>query len=238
MKKEKKMFFNTNECKKIESAITDIEKKTSGEIVVMTIKQADRYFLPILLFSYIISIIATVTFMRFIPYFLPEELIKKIINIPFTFNDEFAYILNYGVLISIVLSIIFFGIFYSALIHNKYLIKAFIPLSVRTEKIKNRAFIEFYSRGLHNTRDKTGVLFLISQYEKLVYIIADQGIYSKIDQDRFNSYASDISNSIKKGDKVSGVIQSLLEIGKILEKHFPIRKDDTNELSNSVIQVN
>ena len=44
-----------------------------------------------------------------------------------------------------------------------------------------------------------------------------------------------IQDFFVKGKFAEGLIWGVEEVGKILAKHFPIKPDDTNEISNRVV---
>lgn len=234
---KKRYFFNDIECKKIEDAIAGVETKTSGELVVMTVKSSDNYSTPILTAAYFISLILSWGLFQIIPKLLTGGFINSMIKRPFNLNDEFTYILNFGVIPFFLLSLFLTLVIFYLLFKFKKYAMIFIPEKIKIKKIEERAFKEFYAGGLNNTRDKTGILFIISEFEKKVFILADEGIYKKIEQETLNSYANEITASIKKGDKSGGVVRTLENISEILEKYFPAKKDNFNELANTVIQT-
>jgi putative membrane protein len=43
--------------------------------------------------------------------------------------------------------------------------------------------------------------------------------------------------AIKRGEAGAGLLQALQEIGGILARHFPPRKDDVDELPDAVVRV-
>ena len=65
-------------------------------------------------------------------------------------------------------------------------------------------------------------------------MIADKGINEKIPQEKWNSIVENIIQGIKSDKVIEKLKESILECGELLEKHFPIKPDDTNELSDDV----
>lgn len=103
------------------------------------------------------------------------------------------------------------------------------------QKVRDRALTIFYEKGLHRTRDNTGVLIFISVMEKRVWILADRGIYEKIEQTTLDDFARLLSRGIKEGRSCDALCETIEGIGKILSIYFPIKHDDSNEISNNVI---
>lgn len=101
--------------------------------------------------------------------------------------------------------------------------------------VRELAEKEFKKLGMTGTRDKTGILLFLLLGERKFYILADEGINSKVDQDTWDKVRDEIQNNFREGKFSSGIIKGIERVGIILSEHFPIRKDDTNELSNKVI---
>lgn len=102
------------------------------------------------------------------------------------------------------------------------------------KEVRELAEKEFKKLGMTGTRDKTGILIFLLLGERKFYILADEGINSKVPQDTWDKVRDEIQNNFREGKFSSGIIKGIERIGNILSEHFPIRKDDTNELSNKV----
>jgi putative membrane protein len=107
-----------------------------------------------------------------------------------------------------------------------------------TKKFKSvRAAAEkaFFTHGLQNTVDKTGVLIFLSVEERKIEILGDEGINAKIEQSTWDSFVEKLAIKIREGQPAQGICDLIAEIGVILTQYFPIQPDDENELSNDVI---
>lgn len=102
------------------------------------------------------------------------------------------------------------------------------------EKVRNRALRHFTESGVYSTRDHTGILIFISLMEKRVELLADQGISEKIPQDEWDDLVAALSRAMRDGQLADGLCTAVDSCGKKLSKHFPIKSDDSNELSDSV----
>jgi len=87
---------------------------------------------------------------------------------------------------------------------------------------------------MNSTRDKTGILLYLLLCERQFYILADEGINSKVPQTTWDNVRDDIQSKFKDGYYAKGIILGIEQVGKILSEHFPIKNDDTNELSNKI----
>lgn len=101
--------------------------------------------------------------------------------------------------------------------------------------IKKLAIREFKKLGMDTTRDKTGVLIYISLTNKQFYILADEGINQKVSQSYWDSLADNLKNEFIIGNYRFAIIETITNIGIKLAEFFPIKSDDTNELSNKVV---
>lgn len=108
------------------------------------------------------------------------------------------------------------------------------PRKLRKKSLEEVALGEFYRLGMDKTRDKTGILLLIILAERKFQILADSGINAKVDQQTWDELAGQLSARFKEGKYLEGIRNCIQQIGAILEQHFPIKSDDTNELSNEV----
>ncbi len=109
-------------------------------------------------------------------------------------------------------------------------------LTFREKRISVRdlAEKEFFKLGIQNTRDKTGILLFILLEGRKFYILADSGINEKVPQSTWDSIKDEMQTSFQKGKFCKGILYGVEQVGQILSKHFPVKPDDTNELSNRV----
>ena len=107
--------------------------------------------------------------------------------------------------------------------------------SDRKKNIRALAEKEFYKLNMHNTRDKTGILLYLLLNERQFYILADKGIHEKVGDETWLKVRDEIQLHFHDGKFSQGLIWGIERVGKILSEHFPIKEDDTNELSNKII---
>ncbi len=103
------------------------------------------------------------------------------------------------------------------------------------KEIKDLAQEEFYKLKMDSTRDKTGILIYVLLSKRKFYILADSGIDEKVDQDVWNLMRDEMQDEFQKGHYLDGILKTIEKVGNLLSQHFPIKHDDTNELSNKVI---
>jgi uncharacterized membrane protein len=105
----------------------------------------------------------------------------------------------------------------------------------KKKTLRQLAEDEFYKLGIAKTRDKTGILIFLILEDRQFYILADKGINEKVPSDTWDSVKNSMQEKFLQGEFCKGILLSIEEVGKKLTAHFPIKPDDTNELSNRVI---
>ncbi|MBQ9238844.1 MAG: TPM domain-containing protein [Treponema sp.] len=110
-----------------------------------------------------------------------------------------------------------------------------IPHRVQQASVTRCAFRTFAETGVHNTREHSGILIFVSYLERQVRIIADSGIAQKISQDLWNIIADDLAAEIRAHNAAEGFIAAIEKCGALLNEHFPIQRDDVNELADGLI---
>jgi len=108
-------------------------------------------------------------------------------------------------------------------------------INLKKKSIRNLAEDEFFRLSMNETRDKTGILIYISLRKKEFYILADSGINEKVEQSTWDKIRDKMASEFKIGNFRDGILSAIESVGKILNNHFPIKDDDTNELSNQVV---
>ena len=106
---------------------------------------------------------------------------------------------------------------------------------MKKKSIHQLAVEEFHKLKMNNTRDKTGVLFFLLLEDKQFFILGDQGIHEKIGDLDWAKLRDEIQKHFQDGNFPAGIIWGIERAGKILTEHFPIKDDDTDELSNEVV---
>jgi putative membrane protein len=111
----------------------------------------------------------------------------------------------------------------------------FVPQREREAQVREAALIEFYSSGLYRTRDSNGVLIYLSLLERRVVVLGDKAIHEKMGDEHWKEVRDLIIQGIRQGQARSGICSAVARCGEALACHFPRKADDTNELSDEVI---
>lgn len=117
----------------------------------------------------------------------------------------------------------------------------FIRLLTSTDrmllKVKLRAERAFAQHAVAQTRERTGVLIMVSLLEHQIYVLADQPLFQRVPVERWSSVVGAAVGRLRSGDIVGGLCQSIQACGALLAEVCPGHPDDNpNELSNELVQ--
>jgi putative membrane protein len=104
-------------------------------------------------------------------------------------------------------------------------------------KVKLRAEQAFYQHGLHNTKDRTGILILISLLEKRVHVLADRGINDRVPPGTWDGLVNGILDGIRAGNATDAICEAIAKCGALLSQVSPAGSgDNPDELPDNLIQ--
>jgi putative membrane protein len=216
MANQAEKFLTKQEIEKIDNAVKEAERHTSGEIVPMVVSQSYHYpmsdVLGGIIFAFPISLVLT--------YFI----------------GGWFWIGNYNLWFFLGIIILLFILFHQAVKHTSSLKRFFISDKEIHEEVEEAAITAFFREGLYRTRDETGVLIFISVFERKVWVLADRGIHSKVKDGQWDEIVSMIVDGIKNKNQAEAICKAIGEAGRILKEHFPRKADDKDELKNLVIE--
>jgi putative membrane protein len=112
-----------------------------------------------------------------------------------------------------------------------------VPREAGNAAVEARARQLFAERGLHKTRQRNGVLILISDLERRVTMLADEGIAERLGPDEWRRGVDQITAAIRSGRAVEGVSAVIQMLGEKLAIAFPRSDEDADELSDAVLRV-
>jgi putative membrane protein len=207
--KAAKDFFNEKERERIELAVQQAEKRTSGEIVPMVVDESYDYPRAEILGAGFFSLAAAV-------------------SLSWACFDESLWHFLW------LFALCYFP--FKLLIRNLPSLRRRLvhPVEIN-EEVTEMAIISFMQQGLHHTRDETGILILISLFERRVHVLADRGINAVVPADYWDGIVETITEGIHRGDTCTALCLAIETCGRLLEEHFPLKADDTNELRNNLV---
>jgi putative membrane protein len=115
------------------------------------------------------------------------------------------------------------------------LFRLLVPRYEKRQAASDQAKRLFLTLGVLETRDRSGVLILLSEFERRVEILGDRGIHEHLGAKAWQALVSGLVSSIRGGHAAEGLRTVIETLGRELSAKFPPRDDDTNELPNHVI---
>lgn len=95
---------------------------------------------------------------------------------------------------------------------------------------RERALEVFAHLGIWDTEKNNGVLIYVLFADHDVEILADRGIASVVPQQEWERICREIEAHYREGRFAQGSVEGIRSVGRLLEKHFPGRPPDANEL--------
>lgn len=205
---------------KVAEAIAQVEQQTTGEIVCVLAKQSDDYrYIPIL-WAAIVGLAVPLFVLLYDWLFGAMGFYVSLM--PSLYNVYFVQLC------------VFLAVF--LMVQWRVLKFALLPKSVMRKRAKRLAAEQFMMQKIHLTAERTGVLLFISVAEKQVEIIADEGIYQKLDPNVWQELLDELICQIKADKMTDGIVQAVSQIGKLLTAHYPAdAANNLNELPNHIV---
>ena len=117
------------------------------------------------------------------------------------------------------------------------IIRLFTPTDRMRHKVKLRAERAFVQHDLSRTRDRNGLLIMISLLEHQVYVLADQPLFERAPAGVWDQIVAEVVGPVKNGDVIGGLCRGIERAGITLAQYCPPRSgDNPNELPDDLIQ--
>src|SRR5688572_16847449 len=205
------MLFNQAQMKQIETKVAEVEKKTSGEIVVKVVPASGQYRWVRGLWAGIGLGTASASL----------GILSVGAHWAFSVWQVFEWQLAGALAFS------FLPFWMPAR-------RLFIPKKLAAERVDRAAMAAFTALGVGDTRDRTGILIYLSELEHRVEILADRGIHAKAGKTYWDLEVRKIVDGIHARRATDALCEAIDDMGKKLAENFPPRTDDKNELPDSV----
>lgn len=192
----------------VERRIREAEALTSGEIVVMVVEGSSRYRHATISGALLAAMALAVP----VAHFGGGEGMW-----PFL-----------GVFIPLFIA------FHELLVRVPALRRLFARKGEMEDAVGRASLAAFYEKGISGTEAHTGVLIYISLFERMVRVVADKGINAKVEPGAWEEVVGGIVGGIRRGEAAGALGEAVGRCGEMLSRHFPIREDDRNELSNRI----
>jgi putative membrane protein len=216
MKDLTRTFLNAADRAAITAAVEAAEKQTAGEIVPMIVTASYHYPMA--------DVIGGVTLA------LPAALLLT----PLVGGWLWIGSWNLWLFLGMVTLLFLAGL--AAVRRIPALKRVFIARREIDEEVEEAAVMNFYQKGVHRTREATGVLIFVSLFEHRVWILADRGINRKVDSSQWSAIVDAIVQGIRQKRAGAAIAEAVTHVGRLLAEHFPVREDDRDELTNLIVE--
>ena len=125
-------------------------------------------------------------------------------------------------------------VFLSLLFRIPAITTRLIPPRVRHWRASNLARRQFLEQKLHHTEGRTGVLIFVSEAERYVEILVDEGISRHLDNSDWGTIVSDFTRRVGLGHTAEGFIACIDASAELLAKHIP-KTQPRNQLPNRLV---
>jgi putative membrane protein len=105
------------------------------------------------------------------------------------------------------------------------------------QKVRARAERAFAGHGISQTRERTGVLLMLSLLERQVYVLPDREAAKRVPADQWNEVVQAIVERLQAADVTGGLCAGIERCGAILARVCPANPDDNpNEIPDRVVE--
>ena len=200
-------LLTESELKQVSEAIDRVERDTDAELVTVLAAQADDYRYIPLLWASLLALLLPGALLFFTGWLAAWQLLLV------------------QWLTFVVLALVF---------RIPSLTSRLIPRSVRHWRACNLARRQFIEQNLHHTAAGTGMLIFVSEAERYVEILVDQGISSRIDDSVWQSIVDTFTADVRNGEVLKGFLGCIETCGTLLKEHVPATHE-RNELPNHLV---
>ena len=92
----------------------------------------------------------------------------------------------------------------------------------------------FVRLRMHETAEHNGVLVYLAVEDRKLAIVGDEAIHARVGEAYWASVRDAMVERLRRGAAREAVLHAVSDVGGILQKFFPRRPDDRNELSDQV----
>lgn len=213
------MLLDPDEHRRIAEAVGAAEATTRGEIVCVITDEAARYAEVPLAWAAAGAIILPILALGWVAAHV---------------GAAHASVLTALSGYALVQCLLFFGIL--LLVSIPVIRRTLTPPSLKRAHVRSRAMEHFFARSLDATRERTGVLILVSLKDRRAEVLADTGISDKVAPSAWDEVISDLVSGAKLKKPADGIVAAIARCGRILATHFPSGAYNPNELPNAIVE--
>lgn len=198
-------LFSEAEKEKIQEAVRAAEAHTAGELVIVLTERSDDYAAARGTWALVLSFGLT-ELARFAP--IDEQWLLPLFALGVV---PLYFLLGLGPLLRLI-----------------------VPARLRGARTLERALRAFTEEGVTETRDRSGVLILLSEAEHRVVILADKGIHERVEAGEWEKDVQTLTSGLRQKRAAESLLEVIRRIGGLLESAFPAGEENQNELPDAI----
>jgi putative membrane protein len=113
--------------------------------------------------------------------------------------------------------------------------RLFLDARRASAEVRQYASALFLSRAMFATRNRTGILLLVSLFERNVVILPDQGLDQRLSQDALQLVVARMTSVLKRGQVTLALEEGLNSLEQVLAVTAP-GESGVNELADGIIE--
>lgn len=200
-------LLSEHEQRQVAEAINRVEQHTDAELVTVLAARADDYAYVPLLWASVLALV-----------------------VPGVVHYLSGWLSVHGLLLAqwltfIVLCLVF---------RLPRLTPLLVPRTIRHWRASNLARRQFLEQNLHHTAGSTGLLIFVSEAERYVEILVDDGISSRLDNQVWSAIVRRFTAQVREGQTLQGFVTCIEACGELLATHVPVTHA-RNELPNRLV---
>ncbi len=196
---------------RIEQAVHEAERRTAGELVVVVVAASDEYGAAGWRCGVLLAALAFSGLAAFLP------------PLPFA-----AY-----------------GVAQAAALAGGHLLarwpalrRRFVSATRMRERVQQRAAAAFAEQGLRHTAGQTGILILVSLFERRVVVLADEGVNRVLDPDEaWEQVVERMLDPLRATRPTEAILAGVERCAEILARHLPAPERPVDELPTALVLV-
>lgn len=208
-------LFTSSELQQIQAAVKQAEASSGGEIVPVLARQSSFYETAFWRAGFVFSFLAGV-----------------ILSTLYLTTEYVLFLPPYLWLLFVLTAGLLGALFAQLAPPWKRLL---ISEALQKARVLDQAKDMFYDYGLSYTEQRTGILIYISFFEHQAVVLADRGIDELVLPPAWELIIEQLTDRLKKGQRVAGICETIVSCGKLLEESGVQKAvDDDNELPDDI----
>ena len=112
----------------------------------------------------------------------------------------------------------------------RFAVETTLPLGRVRMRTRQRAREVFAQLDVWDTEENTGVLLYVQLVDRAIEIVADRGIAARVAQGEWDAICRAMEQAFGQQRYLDGALAAIDAVTRILERHFPARGANPNEL--------